>query len=77
MDGWMQDKGLDIRNNKVIKLGEMPTPGQAISAPEPRQQALTLPDARRELATALNQKIHYVFSMANSGKDTNGSQVSC
>ena len=64
----MQDKGLDIRNNKVIKLGEMPTPGQAISAPEPRQQALTLPDARRELATALNQKIHSVFSMANSGK---------
>lgn len=64
MHGWMQDKGLDVRNNKVIKLGELPSPGQATSAPQPRQQAVTPPDARRELATALNQKIHSAFSMA-------------
>ena len=64
MHGWLQDKGLDVRNNKVIKLGELPTPAQGTNAPQPRQQALTPPDARRELATALNQKIHSAFSMA-------------
>ena len=64
MHGWVQDKGLDVRNNKVIKIGESPLPGQGINAPQPRQQALTPPDARRELATALNQKIHSAFSMA-------------
>ena len=64
MHDWMQDKGLDVRNNKVIKIGELPTPGQGTTAPQPRQQALTPPDARRELATALNQKIHSAFSMA-------------
>ena len=60
----LQDKGLDVRNNKVVKLGELPTPGQATGAPQPRQQALTPADVRRELATALNQKIHSAFSMA-------------
>ena len=62
--GWMQDKGLDVRNNKVIKIGDLPTPGQGTNAPQPRQQALTPLDARRELATALNQRIHSAFSMA-------------
>ena len=59
----MQDRGLDIKNNKVIKLDDLSLASQDSSVVRKASVQPHSPvDVRRELATPVNSKMHTVFS---------------
>ena len=59
----MQDRGLDIKNNRVIKLDELSSTSQDFGiVPKSSTQSHSPVDVRRELATPVNSKMHSVFS---------------
>lgn len=59
----MQDRGLDVKNNRVIQLGEVSSTSQGLSiVPKSSTQSHSPVDVRRELATPINSKMHTIFS---------------
>ncbi|CAL5229957.1 g13386 [Coccomyxa viridis] len=60
---WLTDRGLDIKNNKVIKLDDLSLASQDSSVVRKASVQPHSPvDVRRELATPVNSKMHTVFS---------------
>ena len=58
----MQDRGLDIKNNRLIKLDELSSASPGVSvAPKSSTQPHSPKDVRRELATPVNSKMHSIF----------------
>ena len=64
----LQERGLDIKNNRVIRTDEeAPASPRPVASPKAVAQPQRAPyDARRELATPINQKMHSVFHVSKA-----------